>query len=219
MAKELNKYDSVLKTFCGHNREWSRDPRPHEGYIYATDTYKLIRIEKSKCNLEYEAHEKQPKGFTQIFPQPNCSLTLNIADIEKEITKIPYSEIVKFEEDEYKCEDCHGSKYVKWTYEDESGHEHYNYFKCPVCQGLGYLTEKRIFRNGRDMAINGICYRVGYIVLALETIKSLGHKTAKITHIFDGAKPLKIDVEPGVEILIMPNTSTKPVVSLTLKEK
>lgn len=215
--KEKNKYDQVLQDFCGDNRTWNREPRPHEGYIYATDLYKVIRVEKSKCNLEYEPHKHQPTKYTEIFPQPECSLTLNVKDFVKEIAKIPFSEVVKFGEKECMCEDCNGSGWVEWFYEDKSGEEHYSDYSCPVCEGTGYLKSKLLYRSERNMAINGVWYNIGHIIIALEAIERLGHKTAKITHLKE-EKSLRIDVEQGVEILVMSNKTKKPDIDITLKE-
>lgn len=218
MEKEKNKYDKVLDSFCDDTRIWSDRPRPQDGFIYATDTYKIIRIEKSKCNLEYETHERQPKDYSQLFPTPKCSLTLDVAKTLQEIANLPYAETIRFKDKECKCKECNGSGEVEWNYTSDDGDEYFNDFDCPVCDGSGYIKTKRIYRNERNIAINGISFQIEHLVVALESIKELGYNKATITQL-ELAKAMRIDVEPGVEILIMPNTLMATDISITLKEK
>lgn len=213
----MNKYDQILKAFlCDGKRVIRRKqiecPRPDGGYYYATNSYILVRIKKDLCSGEYQKHEGQPK-FEKVFPQRDTAIELNVGSVLEQI--MSHSPVVTLTGDEAVCDECDGRGEVTWTYEDLEGNEHYDDFCCPVCKGCGHLLEKEVSIDELNMSINGMNFKIEHIKTILKCIESLEVKTAKIVH-FTRKEPLLIEVQPGVEMLAMPNLSEHKVIEINL---
>lgn len=216
---QMNKYDMVLKMFTGHadnTPEWQEEPRPHGVFIIATNTRILMRIKREMCERQYHAHSYQPTAFDRIFPQPNCELILSVEECAAAINKIPGFERIAVSGVDAKCDECDGSGEVEWTYESHDGEDFTEYHDCPICDGKGKFTHKDFPRDKRNVGINDVKFNAGYLMTVLEAIHKLGHKNATVTYLNAG-HPMLINVEPGVDILIMSNDMMKPATSITLK--
>lgn len=215
----MNKYDSILKMFATGDVDdvnWVCEPSDYGTHIIATDKQILVRVAKSMCNEQYVAHTNHPDNVDRVFPAANCAYKLNIDECFNAIKRVPDDEIVTVNGIAAQCEECHGYGYVTWEYTDRHGETHEHEDECPLCDGRGKITERRMRRNDRNIGINGVCVRIGGFVTILHAINELGHCTATVQRC-ELSHAMRIAVEPGVEMLIMPNTVDEPACEITLK--
>ena len=216
----MNLYDKALRRFTispDKERPIFEEPRPYGDYIIATDTVSLIRIRKDLCEDSYPDYKGNLPNFDRIFPKVDCSSVLQVERLATVIGSIPWSETVKVSGPEAECKECDGSGSVYWEYIDNNGNEHHLDHDCPLCEGRGRFTERTLSRVDRSIAINDVCFNVGYIRDILLTISELGHKSATVRHIA-AASAMLINVESGVDILLMPNKSTIPACKIRLNK-
>ena len=212
----MTKYDKILKLFIDiESPGCLTEPRPHGNYIYATDTYACIRIKRELCEEAYEAHEQQPKSFDRIFPKPECSLVLNVAEVASAISKVPEEECVKVYGKDAECEECGGTGSVTWRYETDYD-EYERVFDCPVCDGRGKFTHKNLKREQRNISFNGVNFFIGQIMTIVDAIHQLGHKTATVQRL-NTQYSMLINVEHGVDIVVMPNLLESSACDIKLK--
>lgn len=108
-------------------------PYRRDGYVYATDRHKLIRIKEDIVSGDYEKTDK----MRLVIPIDNCDYIISDKDIEKLLSEIP--QIEEKEEKEVKCPECDGTGEVDWEYRDKNGKDYESCFECPVCDGTGYV--------------------------------------------------------------------------------
>lgn len=206
---ELNKYDKALSRMTGTQIEWLKQPRPENGYIYATDRTILLRVKQSLCNGDYKTNPMQPKNFNRCFPEADTKLLLDIHKIAEVINKLDTTEVIM------KCGDCGGDGQVIWNYEDLDGDEHTMMAECPVCRGKGTVEVQAEVRE-QNIEINGDYFNLGKLMLLLDTIHSLGIDTVVVEHV-GNYRAMRIKAEDGVDALIMPNQVCAPTGKFILK--
>lgn len=109
------------------------NPYRRDGYIYASDGQRLIRIKEDIVSGNYEVTDKMKLAI----PTDNCDYTITDKDIEKVLSEIP--KVEEMEEKEVKCSECDGTGEVDWEYRDKNGKDYEGCFECPVCDGTGYV--------------------------------------------------------------------------------
>lgn len=210
----MNKYDKALWLFKDQDRACLKEPRPYEEYIVSSDSHVLIRIRKSLCEEEYTKHEKQP-DFGRIMPPENCNISFSVQKLGNVLKKY-YKENEKTEEGQIECEECCGSGYVRWRYNDSFGLTHYERFDCPICEGEGYVEKYETTENYQNISINNVCFTIKNLKKINDALEILGVEEIKITHL-EKYKTMRILVEEGVDIIAMPNTASEPIEKITLK--
>lgn len=108
-------------------------PYRRDGYVYATDRHKLIRVKEDIVSGDYEVTDKMKLNI----PTDNCDYIISDKDIEKAFSEIP--KVKEVEEKEVKCSECDGTGEVDWEYRDKNGKDYEGCFECPVCDGTGYV--------------------------------------------------------------------------------
>lgn len=213
----MTKYDKILKMFLGDYDETPKSiesPRPQDNYIYATDTRSCIRVNRELCEVKYFPHDNQP-NFNRVFPTPECSLILNIEEVASAIKKVPEMEKVAVYGKEAECEECGGTGSVTWRYETDDD-EYERDFDCPVCDGRGKFTHKNLKREQRNISFNGVNFFIGQIMTIVDAIHQLGHKTATVQRL-NTQYSMLINVEQGVDIVVMPNLLESSACDIKLK--
>lgn len=213
----MNKYDNFIKKFTSDDREWSGEPRPKDGIIYATDCIVMARVAEHLCEETYSEHKNQP-DFNRVLPQKQtCSLLMDIREVAKAINEVPNIEFKEVSETEARCEECCGTGLVFWEYEDRKGVTHIVEFDCPICDGSGKLSHKMLHREDRIISINGICFNIGIMQYVIDAIFNLGVTEVEVQHISE-KEPMLIHVCKDVDVIIMPNMVHEPVCSVTIRE-
>lgn len=212
----MNNFDKFINRFTSDIRTWSEEPRPQDGQIYATDTYVMARVAEHLCEATYSVDEKQP-NFSSVLPKERtCSLSMDIRKVAKAISQVPVEEFKELEDAEEICEECFGTGYVTWEYEDTDGETHENDFECPICSGLGRLSRKLILREDRNICINGIWFKIGNIQRIVDAISELGVVEVEVQHLVD-KKPMLIHVCKDVEVIVMPSNKHETGCIITLQ--
>lgn len=140
-------------------------PYRRDGYVYATDGMKLIRVKEDIVSGDYEATDKMRLNV----PADNCDYIISDKDIKKALSEIP--KVEELEEKEVKCPECDGTNEVFWEYKDKDGEVYERSFECPVCDGTGYtLVEKA---TGRMIPDPSIIIRVGKNGIKNTNLKAL----------------------------------------------
>ena len=106
-------------------------PYRRDGYVYATDGMKLIRVKEDIVSGDYETTDKMRLNV----PADNCDYIISDKDIKKALSEIP--KVKEVEEKEVECSECDGTGEVYWEYRDKNGNDYENRFECPVCDGTG----------------------------------------------------------------------------------
>lgn len=109
------------------------NPYRRDGYVYASDGQKLIRVKEDIVSGDYEVTDNMKLNV----PTDNCDYIISDKDIEKLLSEIP--QIEEMEEKEVKCPECDGTGEVDWEYRDKNGKDYEGCFECPVCDGTGYV--------------------------------------------------------------------------------
>jgi hypothetical protein len=107
---------------------------------------------------------------------------------------------------------------VEWTYEDSNGEEHYDYFDCPICDGKGKVKTKEIEREERAIAINGTSFNAGLLQKIAEAMNDIGLPYGVITYQAKNSQPMLIQLQEGIEVIIMPCIGIEPCRELHLKQ-
>lgn len=120
-------------------------PYRRDGYVYATDGKKLIRVRESVISGEYEATDK----MALEWPENNCCYTITANDIQKVLSEIPQEEETEIVGHNVKCPECDGDGTVWWEYRDKKFETHEAEHDCPVCDGSGYVEKEKTRKTGR----------------------------------------------------------------------
>ena len=113
------------------------NPYRRDGYVYASDGQKLIRVKEDIVSGDYEVTDKMKLNI----PADNCDYTITDKDIEKVLSEIP--QVKEMEEKKVKCSECDGTGEVIWEYQDKNWETHENEFECPICGGTGYISTEK----------------------------------------------------------------------------
>lgn len=210
----MNVYDKALLVLKDLDRDSIKEPRPHQEYIISTDTHVLLRVNKSKCEGEYKEHKNQP-DYSRVIPSESCNIKFPVS-VLRNLLKKYYNENEKTGQDQIECEECCGSGYVRWRYNDSFGLTHYERFDCPICEGEGYVEKYETTENYQNISINNICFSIKNLKKINDALEILGVEEIRITHL-EKYKAMRILVEEGVDIIAMPNTASEPIEKIKLK--
>lgn len=174
--------DQLLQKFVGedNNRPIFQKPWRKDGYVCATDTRILIRVNGALIDTQYP---EGPYALSKIFP--NCSTQIGCVTLEQlktALSKCPLVDQTKTIDHDIECCECHGEGEVYWEY------EHYSRkFECPVCDGEGYIEREKVVPTGEKeidydaiVCIGYRYYKGYYLDYIRNAMEKLGIKTAEI---------------------------------------
>ena len=145
------------------------NPYRRDGYVYATDGRKLIRIKENAVRGNYETTDTMKLDF----PSNNCNYIITDKDIEKALSNIPHEEEVIEVGNNVKCPECDGEGTVTWKYTDKDWNDHELEEDCPVCEGSGYIEKAREERTGRKIPVLSTIIKVGRNNLTADFLQTL----------------------------------------------
>ena len=179
-------------TYCGDKRPGLTLPFEQDDYIYATNTYIIIRVRKDivpKGDCDYS-----PKGRVvncqKAFYQPDPTFTISAKDIETAFVKLGIDPNVI----DSVCPECGGEGEVDWEYTDRNGKQHTLTYECPLCGGVCTIP------NGIDCwcGIDGKETLANNILMAYHAMLKLGIDTVRCTK---GRTSLMMSLADGIDIL------------------
>lgn len=122
-------------------------PFVSDGYVCASEAYRLILIKPEICTGNYN-HIKT-RHVKKILKPHNIDITLTLDQLKKAIDRIPQvAEIVTISP-AIECKDCDGEGFVYWEYVDLARITHQRESECPICHGSGRSTKAVTKATGR----------------------------------------------------------------------
>ena len=181
-------------------------PKPYlkDGYVHATDGYKIIRIKADTLNGKYEPTDK----MRLEWPDENCDYLTTDKEIEKALASVPQVEEEIKIGDDIDCPECDGTGKVYWEYTDRHFETHQSEFDCPVCGGDGYAEKARTKKTGRmipewtaSVGFANSALRVDNVKALLEAMKIIGVTEVHLIAQIKNKNLFKID--DNISVMIM----------------
>lgn len=152
------------------------NPYRKDGYVYATNARKMIRIKENAVRGDYKT-----AGITLNIAKNNCNYTITAENIEKVLSAIPQIEEIMSVGNNIKCSECDGEGTVTWKYTDKNWNDYEIEEDCPVCEGLGYIERERQIKTGRMIPNPNTVVKVGknnimatYLQVLLDAMRIIG---------------------------------------------
>lgn len=172
----MKNESEILCLYIDENadREIIKHPFTQDGYVYATDSHILIRVNKNIVEGEYQQQEKP--GCSHLFINTRKELVINIELLEKLLSNIERVEEEKTVGEDIVCDECRGEGQVLWEYKRFE-----EYFDCPKCDGSGHSIESKNVPTGKMIPdpdalieLGGKTFSVKYISILIKTMELLG---------------------------------------------
>ena len=138
------------------------EPFLKDGYVYATDTDKLIRIKAEALKGRYKSDKI---NYSLSLPNDNCNALITQVDIEKALASVPQQKETVISD----CSECEGAGLVFSEYIDKKGETHEIETECPICGGIG--NEKK--ETGKTIPVLYAAIAIGDIKLRACDVQAL----------------------------------------------
>lgn len=165
------------------------EPFLKNGYVYATDANKLIRIKADILNDQYKSDRVR---WLWSLPNDNCDILITRMELEKALACVPQQK----ETITVDCPECDGSGVVFWEYIDKKRESHEIEAVCPICDGNGREekeTGKIIPSPSVPITIGDSKLRAGDVQVLLEAMKIIGVTQVHIASQTDNRIVFRID--------------------------
>lgn len=182
-------------------------PFERDGWVCATDSHVLIRVDKKYITDDYFTDKKTP-DVKSVMPQYNPQLAITKTGLIQALTKLN----LDYNETKVECPYCDENCEVEWEYIDHDGDKHTMWGVCPCCSGSGYI------RNGinRFCEVNGSHLSAHYMILLYQVMKEFS--IDKVAVAVGDMGQLLFKITQGADIVIMPcnlaNKRSKSVASI-----
>lgn len=181
------------------------NPYRRDGYVYASDGQKLIRVKEDIVSGDYEVTNE----LTFNMPTDSCDYTITDMDIEKVLSEIP--QVEEMEEKEIKCSECDGTGEVIWEYKDKNWETHENEYECPICGGTGYISVEKA--TGRMILDSDTVVKVGrngiastLLQVLLGAMKIVGVTEAHL--VYQGNIINHFRIDKNISVILASNINT-----------
>lgn len=205
--------DELLQLFVGDDDRRPKFLRPwREGaYVFASDTYILIRVKEELTDADYPSYGD---GKTNsLFPTCPTTGILTSEKLAAVISNAPLTDEEMEIGEDVECEECNGEGTVTWEYKDWRKE-----FDCPCCDGTGYSERVRYKRTGNKVIaydaavkINGTGHKeatfgAGFLDLILDVMKYFDRSEVPVT--LTGSREVALfHITEDVDIILMPYTA------------
>lgn len=132
-------------------------PYRKDGYVYATNGKKLIKIREDIIKGEYDTTDRMELDI----PDSNCNYIIAAEDIEEVLSTIEKVDEIIYVGHDVECPECGGEGTVTWKYTDRNWEDYELEEDCPVCDGSGYIEKEKHVKTGRVIPRLGAIVRVG----------------------------------------------------------
>lgn len=113
-------------------------PSLMDGYVYATDGLRLIKIKADTLNGDYEPNGRLNEMMSKYrWPDNNCNCHITKEHIRQALASAPQKEeLINVD-----CPECIGTGVIRCEYIDKAGKRHEVEAECPVCNGEGFESK------------------------------------------------------------------------------
>ena len=190
-------------------RQVMMKPFEQDGWVCASDSHVLLRVDKSYITDDYSTDKKTP-NVDSVIPQYKPQFTVTKTDLITALVKLN----IDYNETKVECPYCDEECEVEWEYTDYDGDKHTMWGECPCCSGSGYI------RNGinRFCEVNGSHLNAHYVILLYQVMKDLSIDKVAVT--VGNMRQLRFKITQGVDLVIMPcnldNKRSKSVASIKI---
>ena len=201
-----------------------QSPFPFGDSVWATNTNVMLRVSKERLDGDYPVVEGCPNPHASLEGcKPNFGGTLTIEKLKQALAKCPQVKEVVTIVPEHACAECGGEGEVDWEYTTKDGLRYCQEFECPMCEGAGIISAKRM-ATGRDipsshylLKVNGVLIQAQNIQKMVDTMELLGSETAvHIVRQYDNRVNV-FCIDAGIDFICMGRTSWHGEVGAELK--
>ena len=109
-----------------------------DGYVYATDGLRLIKIKADTLKGDYEPNGRLNGMMSKYrWPDNNCNCHITKEHIRQAFARAPQEEeLINVD-----CPECIGTGVIRCKYIDKAGKRHGVEAECPVCNGEGFESK------------------------------------------------------------------------------
>lgn len=195
--------DELLQMFVSTEdfRATLKRPWRKDGYIMASDSHILVRVNGDLSDKEYPTN-----GPAFCFSLGTESIgILTAGDIDDVLTNCPLVDDTRRVEVEVECPECEGEGQVEWQYGIHS-EKH----DCPMCLGEGKLSEIQEVPTGHKVISSKSFLQMGeqfvgayYIDLIRKVMDLIGLEAVDVIP-NSYQNPILFRLTNGIEIILMP---------------
>ncbi|WP_276880481.1 hypothetical protein [Bacteroides heparinolyticus] len=206
----FNEKELLSLFIAGDNelREVLKKPYTNNGFVFASDSHIMIRINPEILQGKYPECPK----LRLDFPKNDLSVKISLKAIKEVLSELPKTDI-EFVGDDIFCDECDADGNVYWEYQDSNGKLHEKSFACPICDGSGYIERKREIHTGNFVpylnlviGIGDVSYKACYVDIVCRAMEMLG--VDEITLLHQGEYEIMLlQVDENIHIGVMPNLS------------
>lgn len=189
------------------------EPFLKDGYVYATDANKLVRIKADTLNGQYTDKVK----YSWSVPNDNCDSLIIQTDIEKAITSVPQEKETIIVD----CPECEGEGVIFLEYIDKKGQTHEIEAVCPICYGDGNEekeTGKIIPSPDASIGIGDSKLRAYSVQVLLEAMKIIGVTKAHLVSQTDNRVVFRIDENISIMIATFASDNIDAVIPIKMEK-
>lgn len=197
----------------GHDKLYSEPFLKEDGYVYASDAHKLIRIKADTLNGVY----KSKTDYSWSLANDNCDFLITRTDIEDALAQVPQEMETIITE----CPECEGSGVVLIEYEDKEGETYELEVDCPVCDGSGERereTGKMILSPSASIAIGDFKLCAGEVQLLLETMKIIGVTEVHLVSFSQADNRVVFRIDENISVMFTRSNSEKADAVIPVEE-
>lgn len=198
----------------GHDKLYSEPFLKEDGYVYASDAHKLIRINADTLNGVY----KSKTDYSWSLANDNCDFLITRTDIEDALAQVPQEMETIITE----CPECEGSGVVLVEYEDKEGETYELEVDCPVCDGSGKRereTGKMILSPSASIAIGDFKLWVSEVQLLLEVMKIIGVTEIHLVSFSQTDSRVVFRIDENISVMFARNNSKKADAEIPMVRK
>jgi len=166
--EKLKNETKVFELFIDkkHMREEFRTPIAQGNFVFATDSYSLIKVSRHCVSGNYPRLDEP--DITNNFIPTDTEIAVKICELEDLLSSVEMVEEVETTGNFVNCNECDGDGTVEWEYKAWT-----NDFDCPVCNGSGYSQKPRERKTGRMIPDYYCKVRLGNKYIQAKKIKIL----------------------------------------------
>lgn len=189
ISEEERKRINILRSFCENDSYHVNRAEPYRvgKIVFATDGYSAIAMNEDlviSLRDELQIFDK----FGLPIPVEPSDTNITLKDLQEFINGVKKT-FKNGAEIKMACRECDGSGEVEWEYTDCDGETHFENFRCPICKGKGFTSERQdsVGINSKNLSNefytyveDEYCVKLYHIIQLKNLMQKLGFETGNI---------------------------------------